>query len=1384
MRPNSKYHRQNHHTYPSDTNPDSAHDPIASFDAPFYGDFVLTGGLSAIVPPTSAYSAVFMGGNVGIGTSTPNLPLTINGSLSTNSDVYIDGTIRKVGNLVITGNLTTGGNSNLSGNSIILGTQTIGGLLSAGNGLFVQSPTSVPVATFIGGNVGINNLSPVFPLDVVGDINTKGDLHVTGNFYVSGGIITNTTAVLSSQGLEIFNFGTMPTLTLAQSGYYPILVATVGQTTALYIDGKGTNGYVGIGTASPNANLAVVGNISASTNIFTPVLSTSYIYMTNGIANDGVSPVIFIGEYGTGNYPMSGFITSYDELQNKYYINTIFGNNPSITAIAIDQNAKVGINTSFPNSTLTVNGQISGNSSIVIGSNNSANVSNYANILGGSNNIASANYSSVVGGNNNTTSGCYGIIANGCNNIINANYSTIATGHHNCVFGQCSNIVGGTYNQVLSGFSNAIGGRCNTSSATYSTVIGGNSNTTLGYGSVIAGGATNCISTCGSFSNIDGGQGNNLSGYNSNINGGCANCVSGNRASIVGGQNNTASANYSFIAGGSCNNTNGQTNSFILGSNITAQCSNYTYINNLSATGFICGTYIGNGSNLTGVLASGSFFTTGTSLSSLQYIYGSNCACANFSSIFGGQNNTITLAGNHSLIAGGSLNNISQCYSNINGGLRNTASGVYSSVGGGICNCASGCASTIAGGANNQTLFGSAVGGGGGNLASGNNSVIAGGLSNTSSGNYSSIVGGTQNIASGSCSFIAGGIANNTNNQNNTFILGSNITATKPNFTYVNNLSTTGNIYTNNAVISGSINVLGDFITTSRAVINGSVRNIIVGNGGSGYVTPPTVTIDAPTDTVGNIIQATAVANIAGGVVTSITVTNAGKGYLQHPNVTISGGSGSGAVAYALADYSALPNKYGRGGQTSAALFWDGRMFSAGRSYYGTIPMGYYADLYYYTPVSVSPTDGGTPIGRPVEYWQAGLALYILDSNGVLWASGYNNYGNLGNGTTEHETFLNKVYFGGQEGNINPKRAVVKFAINESEDQAAYITCIAMTADGTVWTWGHNGYGQLGIGTADGSAHPTPTAISLSNTSGIKQIINTGDAGNTQSLFILFNNGQVQGCGWTNYGELGRGASGYGSYIPTFGNVMSGVNLPIGNVKAVYGSNGGVSGTGATYFLCNDGTLWSTGYNGIGALGLGDYNNRNYATKITALSNIIKFEVFTLIGDHTACYALDAYGQMWSWGRNVWGELGIGTTDGAGHPTPTPMHNPVYPTYRTGVAAVPNWSWTNGLVKDFAAADGAFALLTTDGRVFTCGYNGWGGLAFDTEQPYVPTLTQVKLPKQNAQSVAIVGYSNQIFLQIITQEGRVYMCGMNNYGQLGLGNGNSWYWQPTETYVL
>ncbi|MFC2974710.1 phage tail tube protein [Azotobacter bryophylli] len=88
-------------------------------------------------------------------------------------------------------------------------------------------------------------------------------------------------------------------------------------------------------------------------------------------------------------------------------------------------------------------------------------------------------------------------------------------------------------------------------------------------------------------------------------------------------------------------------------------------------------------------------------------------------------------------------------------------------------------------------------------------------------------------------------------------------------------------------------------------VMAGTLAEMTVTDGGSGYTTAPTVTISG-----GGGTGATAEATLSGGVVTGIAITNPGSGYTSAPSVAIAG-DGTGATATAAVamqtDFS-LPN--------------------------------------------------------------------------------------------------------------------------------------------------------------------------------------------------------------------------------------------------------------------------------------------------------------------------------------------------------------------------------------------------------------------------------------------------------------------------------------------
>ena len=77
----------------------------------------------------------------------------------------------------------------------------------------------------------------------------------------------------------------------------------------------------------------------------------------------------------------------------------------------------------------------------------------------------------------------------------------------------------------------------------------------------------------------------------------------------------------------------------------------------------------------------------------------------------------------------------------------------------------------------------------------------------------------------------------------------------------------------------------------------------------------------------------------------------------------------------------------------------------------------------------------------------------VLKKDGTVWATGNNGYGQLGDGSTVGTTEFHKVKL---DDNGNYLENIVQIT---AEDNTAH----ALTADGSVYSWGYNGYGEIGI---------------------------------------------------------------------------------------------------------------------------------------------------------------------------------------------------------------------------------------------------------------------------------------------------------------------------------
>jgi WD40 repeat protein len=148
-----------------------------------------------------------------------------------------------------------------------------------------------------------------------------------------------------------------------------------------------------------------------------------------------------------------------------------------------------------------------------------------------------------------------------------------------------------------------------------------------------------------------------------------------------------------------------------------------------------------------------------------------------------------------------------------------------------------------------------------------------------------------------------------------------------------------------------------------------------------------------------------------------------------------------------------------------------------------------------------------------------------LSADGTLWAWGSNQYGQLGLGvsTGTYTTAAGTPAFADPQALTPPSQADTKnTSYNTIQDvisvAAGFDHTVALKGNGTVWTWGRNNDGQLGLGTTDDQAggHPTPTQVpGLSNVLAVA-------AGDYFTL-ALERDGSVWAWGLNLDGQLGDG---------------------------------------------------------------------------------------------------------------------------------------------------------------------------------------------------------------------------------------------------------------------
>ncbi|MEI7908405.1 MAG: cadherin-like beta sandwich domain-containing protein [Verrucomicrobiota bacterium] len=295
------------------------------------------------------------------------------------------------------------------------------------------------------------------------------------------------------------------------------------------------------------------------------------------------------------------------------------------------------------------------------------------------------------------------------------------------------------------------------------------------------------------------------------------------------------------------------------------------------------------------------------------------------------------------------------------------------------------------------------------------------------------------------------------------------------------------------------------------------------------------------------------------------------------------------------------------------ALCSDGSVASWGYNVVGELGTG----NTHSQAVPVAVDQSGVLAGKTVVAVAVGENFSLaLCSDGMVAGWGYNNHGQLGDGTTTDSAVPVAV----NTDDALAGQTVVAIAAGKEHS-------LALCADGTLVGWGLNASGQLGAGNLT-ATYPAPVVVSAGALGG-KTVV--AIAAGTYHSLALAADGTVAAWGNNFYGQLGTGDT-TTCLAPTAIN-QAGVLAGRTVVGIAAGDNHSVA-------VCADGSLAAWGFNGYGELG----NNltSNNANPGLVISNGVlagRVPVAVAAGkDHNLARCAD--GTLVAWGYNNYGQLG------------------------------------------------------------------------------------------------------------------------------------------------
>jgi alpha-tubulin suppressor-like RCC1 family protein len=237
----------------------------------------------------------------------------------------------------------------------------------------------------------------------------------------------------------------------------------------------------------------------------------------------------------------------------------------------------------------------------------------------------------------------------------------------------------------------------------------------------------------------------------------------------------------------------------------------------------------------------------------------------------------------------------------------------------------------------------------------------------------------------------------------------------------------------------------------------------------------------------------------------------------------------------------------------------------------------------------------------------------MVKADGTLWTQGHGGDGQLGQN--------NKIY------RSSPVQVPGTWSTTQGTMTANYYSTGAIKEDGTLWGWGANHNGQLGVNNR--TYYSSPIQIPGTNWSRLY--------GDFMQRFGIKTDGTLWAWGHNQYGVLGLNDQGPGN------RRSSPVQIP-GTTWSVLSSTYG----NAAAAIKTDGTLYVWGSGSYGKLGLNATTNRSSPTQIPGTT----WSKISISADNMTAIKTD--GTMWGWGKSTGGQLGQNTMETVSSPIQIP----------------------------------------------------------------------------------------------------------------------------------